>query len=626
MRPRLLVAALVVGTTSTAAGCGGTPSARPVAAKYLAAVQAGDYAKAAASSTTDAGTLSASYTQLLTALHASKAALALGAVTTDKDKLHATADFTATVTPSGLPSWRFTGSLPLERAKDGWKVVWSPTDVHPQLTAGERFAVTVKFGDRAAILDGNGDPLVASGPVVTVGIEPDHLKDRTGEIATLAATLKVDGPALTKRVAAAAPNAFVPVISLRQSDFDRVRRVLDKLPGVPYRKGTAVLAPTPTFARALLGRVGDATAEALAKLGPPYAAGDQVGLSGLEAAFEQRLAGTPTAAIVLTDAKGKATTTLQTFRGTPGQPLRVTLDPATQRAAEAALGPADTTDGTRMSLVAVRASTGAVLAVANRPGLSSLDTALVGTYPPGSTFKVITAAALLENGITPQTAVPCPPSIVVSGQTFHNFEGESRTADVPFATDFAISCNTAFIGAATRSLDAAKITSAAAQFGIGQPWQLGVPAVTGKVPSPSSSNELAATAIGQGRVGVSPLDMALVAATVDAGAWHPPALVTTPAQPAQPSPKELPASVTGALRSMMRSVVTGGTAAQAFAGFAGPPVYGKTGTAEYGDKTKTHAWFIGYRGDVAFAVIVEGGGVGGTAAAPIAATFLRALH
>ena len=81
------------------------------------------------------------------------------------------------------------------------------------------------------------------------------------------------------------------------------------------------------------------------------------------------------------------------------------------------------------------------------------------------------------------------------------------------------------------------------------------------------------------------------------------------------------------LRSLMRSVVTDGTAKQALGHLPGPPVQGKTGTAEFGsgDPPATHAWFIGYRGDLAFAVLVEGGGVGGAVAAPVAAAFLRAL-
>ena len=123
----------------------------------------------------------------------------------------------------------------------------------------------------------------------------------------------------------------------------------------------------------------------------------------------------------------------------------------------------------------------------------------------------------------------------------------------------------------------------------------------------------------------SPLQMASVAAAVAAGRWHAPLLVTTPKRPAPPAVPALNPVVDSTLHSFMASVVrAGGTAAG-----AGLPAdsFGKTGTAEFGsgNPPQTHAWFIGFRGDLAYAVIVEGGGVGGSVAAPIAAAFLRSL-
>jgi cell division protein FtsI/penicillin-binding protein 2 len=116
--------------------------------------------------------------------------------------------------------------------------------------------------------------------------------------------------------------------------------------------------------------------------------------------------------------------------------------------------------------------------------------------------------------------------------------------------------------------------------------------------------------------------MALVAATVSEGRWRQPRLVSAEAEAEPPDP--LDGKVAGTLRTLMRQVVTEGTAATAnLPGKVG----GKTGTAEYGtgDPLPTHAWFIGFRGDLAFAVVVEDGGVGGRVAAPVAARFLRGL-
>jgi cell division protein FtsI/penicillin-binding protein 2 len=270
----------------------------------------------------------------------------------------------------------------------------------------------------------------------------------------------------------------------------------------------------------------------------------------------------------------------------------------------------------------VRPSDGSVLAVANRPVESSLNRAFTGRYAPGSTFKVITTYELLGAGVTPTTSVPCPPSITVNGKVFKNFEGET-SGSARFADDFAKSCNTAFISLAEKRPTNA-FADAARTFGLGGTWTLPVSVFTGSIPPPNGAVEHVAMAIGQARDLVSPIDLALVAAAVQAGTWHPPVLVTSPAAGVALKPSPLDAARVATLRALMSRVVTSGTASS-----AGLPrgTAGKTGTAEFGTGTapRTHAWFIGYRGDLAFAVLVEGGGVGGRVAAPIAARFLGAL-
>ena len=131
--------------------------------------------------------------------------------------------------------------------------------------------------------------------------------------------------------------------------------------------------------------------------------------------------------------------------------------------------------------------------------------------------------------------------------------------------------------------------------------------------------ERASQAIGQGRVVASPAHMATVAATVATGAWHAPRLLTDN----QPLPAiALDPQVAATLRELTAEVVRTGTGTAA--AVAGQQVAGKTGTAETADPNRTHAWFIGYRGPLAFSVLVEGGGVGGRVAAPLAARFLGA--
>jgi hypothetical protein len=359
------------------------------------------------------------------------------------------------------------------------------------------------------------------------------------------------------------------------------------------------------------------------RLGAPYQPGDSVGRGGLEQAFERRLAGSPTAQVEIVDEDGNQVEVLHRFGGEPGASLQTTVETRMQLAAESALGDAD---GHYASLVAVQPSTGAIRAMVNLPN-AGFQRATLGRYPPGSTFKVITTAALLQKGLQPSEPVTCPKDVKVGGLTIGNFEQE-HLGTIPFDVAFAKSCNTAFVQLATGRLTGSELARAASRFGFGVPIAPGIPAVTSKAPVAQSSAELAMSAFGQARVSASPLEMATVAATVQSGVWRAPRLLDEQAlstlDARQPSPRPLDPVVADTLRNLMRQVVTSGTAAG-----AGLPdgVAGKTGTAEFGtgDKPPTHAWFIGFRGDLAVAVVVERGGVGGEAAAPVAARFFRTV-
>ena len=152
---------------------------------------------------------------------------------------------------------------------------------------------------------------------------------------------------------------------------------------------------------------------------------------GLSARFDERLAGMPSADRDPPKEGGAAIDVLLRSAGKRGD-VRTTLDYDTQSAAERALGTAKR----NAALVAIQPSTGDILAVANRPGDSSYDRAIEGLYPPGSTFKVVSTAALLSDGLKPSETVDCPATITVDGRQFKNFEGGAAGA-VPFSRDFA---------------------------------------------------------------------------------------------------------------------------------------------------------------------------------------------
>jgi cell division protein FtsI/penicillin-binding protein 2 len=477
------------------------------------------------------------------------------------------------------------------------------------LRGAGRLGTVREAPERAPILDRDGRPLVMARQVVRVGIDRAKVRDVDATASQLASLLKIDGDKLAAAARRAGPKQFVEALTLRNADYQPLAARLKAIQGVQTVDGVAQLAPTRSFARALLGAVGPATAEQVQKSHGALAAGDDVGQWGLEARFDSRLAGTATRRIVIRNAQGTPTTTLLRRAGRKGQAVRTTLDRDVQRAAEVALGPRSD----KAAVVAAQPSTGDILAVANRPTDQTFDRAIDGRYPPGSTFKVISTAALLRDGLKTTDTVPCPETITVGGKEFRNFEGEAAGA-VPFSTDFAQSCNTAFVSLAKR-LPADALSRTARDFGLGRTSASAVPPGTDAV-------ERAAAMIGQARIVASPLAMAGVAATVADGRWHIPRLLSTDPRNSGPS---IALTELSTLRTLMRSVVTSGTGT-ALAAVPGE-VAGKTGTAEFGggNPPPTHAWFIAFRGDLAVAVLVEKGSSGGAVAAPVAQRFFLAL-
>ncbi|MEV4093277.1 penicillin-binding transpeptidase domain-containing protein [Streptosporangium saharense] len=338
-------------------------------------------------------------------------------------------------------------------------------------------------------------------------------------------------------------------------------------------------------------------------------------VEGLRQRYGSRLTGTASARVELVRGSERVAT-LATSDARPGTKLRTTIDLRVHRAAADALE----TVRKPASLVALRPSTGEILAVANKPG--GFNRALLGHYPPGSTFKVVTASALVAGGMTADERVSCPAEENIGGFPFHN-AGFEEFGTIALREAFAHSCNTTFGRLSVDRLGGRRLAEVAESFGFGGPVDPGVPSVRALFPDPKDDTDLASASIGQGRVLTSPLNMATVAAAIADGSWRPPRLVDAALLP-QAAPRKLEPAVVRALRTLMPAVVSEGTAA----GVPFPSgTAGKTGTAEYGGgkEPPTHAWFIGYRGDLAFSVIVEGGGTGAEAAAPIAARFLNSL-
>lgn len=554
------------------------------------------------------------------------------------------------------------GEIDLVLVGTEWQVDWESAIVENSLDPGDTLVRERVVPTRAPILGRDEFALVDNRQVFNIGVVPRQVNDIAALSQSLAFLLGEDAAEIQGKIAPAPSDSTVPIAMRRPEQISDVQADLGGLPGVVLESSTFPLTPNTRFARALLGRSAEVTAEILEESPELYLPGDVAGRSGLQRLYDTSLNGAPGFQIKvnrrfpLTDS-GSSSTTTATDQATtttaadstttvddgtpttidgaayaaanrdivfysppvPGTPLNLTLDRRFQNAAENALRATELPS----ALVAVEVSTGHILAVANGPGAAVQNLAMTGQYPPGSIFKTVTAYAAIENGFRQYDPIDCPLTLNVNGREFKNAEGEVL-GTVPLQQAYALSCNTAFINLGDR-LDPSAFGQAAAKFGIGAGYNLGTSSFSGQVPNPNGPVEKAATSFGQGRILMSPLSAAVMAATAADGVYRPPTLVIDPA--AEPVAEQaLEPGPAASLREMMREVVTNGTG-RAVSGVGGGPVSGKTGTAEFGEEVppRSHAWFVGYQGDVAFAVFVEGGEFGGSTAAPIAAAFLNEL-
>jgi cell division protein FtsI/penicillin-binding protein 2 len=622
---RLVRAAVVaVLTTAVLTACGGS-SSTPQATlhTYLTAWSRGDWAAMQRVVSKPPAIFPTVNAEAFGALGVRSAAFTAGRVR--QSGARASARVTERYVLPRVGAWTTATTVHLVQRNGRWLIAWTPATITPALQTGDRLITAEDWPPRAPILGANGAPLTAGRKSVSVGVVGSRIKDAHAVSADLVAAGATPAQAASALAQAKAhPSFFEPVFTISQARFGQLKAQpgpgnVYAVPGTQFQLATSRAAITPQLAAHLVGTVGAITAEQLHALGAPYDASSQVGRNGLEATYERQLAGSPRTKIVVVDARGATVATLASFPGRNGTPLSTSLDPRVQRAAETALAGVKQ----NVAMVAMRASTGQVLASVSNPASIAYNQAFQGAFPPGSTFKVLTSTALIRGGLSPASPASCPPSIVVDGEVFHNAEGDRPVQTLDQA--FTESCNTAFIGLATAHLTAADFTSAANLYGLGRTPHLGLSAFDANVPAPRNQAGLAATAIGQAEVTFSPLGMATVAAAIDSGTVRAPRLVAgAPDDRIAPAP--LPSGLADDLRLMMGHVVTGGTAAG-----TGLPstTHAKTGTAQYGagGKLKLDAWLMGYDGDMAFAVVVQdsGGLNGGPLDGPLMAKFLNGL-
>ncbi|MCB5272538.1 Penicillin-binding protein A [Arthrobacter sp. SO5] len=649
----LALVGLILGASLV--GCSDGRAGAQDAAKQLAsAVEALDVGSVAFDGK-DSGAANDQLRAVFKALDPAKPAVEAGDLTLDSGTATVPLTYSWKI---GSGEWKYTTSAQLKKSGDKWLTIWNPATLVPDLAEGEILGTASQTPPRADILGAGDAKLVTYRPVVNVGIDKPLLAsaDPAASAAKLAQLVGADPAAYAQQVQAAGPEAFVAAITLRQDGRTITDAQIAEIPGARAIADQLPLAPTRTFARALLGTAAEANAEQIEKSGGALKAGDTTGTGGLQQQYDAQLRGTDGIQVYV-EKPGLTTEQKQALLNggrrvlfqleiKAGTALKTTLDPNLQQLAEGILGKV----GPASAIVALRPSTGAVLAAASGPGSNGYDTAMLGQYAPGSIFKIVDALAMLRNGLTPESAVDCPATLTVDGRTFKNAEGYpvSSLGSVTLRDAFAHSCNTAFINARDQ-VSQAQLESAATSLGVAvEAPGLGAGAFLGSVPGTAEGTGHAASMIGQGKVLMSPLAAAIMAGSVAKGAPVTPQLVLKPnaSDPATPaagptasaaapsSSAPAPAKTSGtpvtaaeaaSLADMMRAVVTSGHTGF-LASVPGAPVGAKTGTAEFGkdNPPKTHAWIVAVHGDLAVAVFVEDGGLGATTSGPLLKEFLTA--
>jgi penicillin-binding protein 2 len=505
--------------------------------------------------------------------------------------------------------------------------------------------------ERGAIVDRNGKLLASNQLSRGVYLWPrQQSPEQWHRSATqLSQILGMPAEEILDRLNKAGYNTPLPILISQQispTAFVALAEQASQLPGVEIFAGSTRFYPQKDLAAHVLGYIGEAS-EADMKAHPDYPNGMIVGQMGIERLANADLEGRWGERLVEVNAGGQETRLLGIKPAKPGSTVRLTLDLDLQQAAERGLA------GRRGAVVVLDVNTGDVLALASAPTFDPdvftrrvtqaewqrfqegdqpfLNRALQG-YPPGSTFKIVTATAGMQSGnFLPDSTLMTYPSISLGGIQFweHTKHGYGV---IGFRDAFAFSSNTFFyqVGLSTGPEQIAKwgkiLGISSTDVGLEGEGH-------GIIPTPDQKQALygepwyggdtVSMAIGQGVVQATPLEMAVVVSTIANGGWrvHPYLLANqTGSSAVQRVKTDIAPETIAAIRSGLIAAVQYGTA-QSLNDGSIPQTAGKTGTAEVIGR-EPHAWFVGYgpvnNPKIAVAVIVENGGYGAAAAVPIA--------
>jgi len=545
--------------------------------------------------------------------------------------------------------------------------------------------------DRGVIYDRHGVALVQNAPAWNLEVVPEAMPPttaaRAAEISELATLTGAAVDQLTAAIDGADPYGSLRIgPSLTEEQELSVSERIPTLPGVSIARHGVRTYLYPTVLGHVLGYVGPIDQSQLKSLrSRGYQPDELIGKVGVEAGLESRLRGVDGWADVVVDARGLVVRTLATQAPVPGDSVYLSIDLKLELATAAALAAGLQRDHkTAGASVVVDPRSGEVLAMVSIPGydtnlfthgisqadytrltndpnLPLLNRAIAGQYAPGSTFKMVTAAAGLQEGkITPQTMLACPSYLSYGGWVYHNWASYSL-GYMNVAKALAVSCDTFFYQVAAQLGDVTLARYARA-FGFGSAKDLEMPGVqpglvpdriwkqlTCGVPDLNSDacrwtlGDTVTFGIGQSALLTTPLNQAVyVAAIANGGNVLQPTLVHEIRDSAGHTVltqktvvvNHVPVSAfnLGAVREGMREEINRPYNMNYWFRAAGVPADGggKTGTAQWGGSgldLPTHAWFVFFapfaKPDVAMSIFVERGELSEVEAAPIGVQIMR---
>jgi len=517
-----------------------------------------------------------------------------------------------------------------EKDKAVWKIDWTPEAILPHLVAGRLVRMIRLPTSRGRIIAREGTELATFIDAAVVGVVPEQIKSESGMLASLSSVLGLKAEDIKAKYTASwvRPDSFVPIRTLNGDAFTALRPRLAVIEGVQLQPQRVRSYPT-GLASQLLGFLGEATdADAQKRSVRGYAAGDLIGKNGLEQQLDDVLGGSFGWRLSIVDPDERPVELLGETAAVPGQDAVLSLDPTLQQAAERALG------DQKGAIVAEDPWSGEILVLASRPsfdanvfvsgdsatigGLNAdpkrplFNRAVSGTYPTGSSFKPITAAAALKSGVyRAGQRIDCPASWNGYGIVQLNHE-TGNLGPIDLRTALARSCNTFFyeLGKRLNDTNTRLLPDEALSFGLGKATDIDfVIEADGNVPSPANRpwnpGDATNLAIGQGDLLATPLQMAnYTSALANDGIVWKPRLVTEirtrdGATVKKFDPVQLRAAATtptdlSLIRDGMRAVVSdpNGTVYFKFLNFP-TAVAGKSGTAET-PSGNPDAWFIGF--------------------------------